>query len=228
MDPPESIDFQELERELAVAVAADEKYKRENDAKFRAIHQKVSSYEEFRDLVLAANLKPLEKKDKIGTERKQPWNPAATVSGPTKESDCSVSQASEAEPKNAFEFTREWRRWGMDKRYDFLLQLGAEKLSQLFPAEICSGLLGEFITSLEEKFQSVHQAEVLKILQSLTKTKRFDLNLIFLSRSEKESCKKLFIRLMEVHEMNHEDAMSERDKLFTNVMALYKVSDPRH
>lgn len=42
------IDFHALEKELQEAVAADEKYQRENDAKFRAVRQKVASYEEFR------------------------------------------------------------------------------------------------------------------------------------------------------------------------------------
>ena len=42
------IDVRKLERELARAVEADRKYSRENDAKFRAVHQKVATYEEFR------------------------------------------------------------------------------------------------------------------------------------------------------------------------------------
>ena len=42
------IDFSKLEDELDAAVRADEKYWRENDAKFRAVAQKVDSYEEFR------------------------------------------------------------------------------------------------------------------------------------------------------------------------------------
>ena len=45
---------------------ADEKYLRENDAKFRAVNQRVGSYEEFRDIVSAAHLKPLERKDITG------------------------------------------------------------------------------------------------------------------------------------------------------------------
>ena len=44
----DKVDFDKLEREVYAAVAADEKYQRENDAKFRAVHQKVGSYEEFR------------------------------------------------------------------------------------------------------------------------------------------------------------------------------------
>jgi hypothetical protein len=42
------IDFKALEKELQAALAADEKYKRENAAKLRAVEQRVPSYEEFR------------------------------------------------------------------------------------------------------------------------------------------------------------------------------------
>ena len=42
------LDFGKLERELDSAVEADKRYWRENDAKFRAVNQKVGSYEEFR------------------------------------------------------------------------------------------------------------------------------------------------------------------------------------
>ncbi|KAM9844198.1 dynein axonemal assembly factor 19 isoform 2-T2 [Aulostomus maculatus] len=68
------IDFSALERELQAAVESDRKYRQENDAKLRAVAQKVASYEEFRDLVLSSHLKPLEKNDK-NFARKQPWNP---------------------------------------------------------------------------------------------------------------------------------------------------------
>ena len=43
-----SIDVDKVERELVTALEADRKYSRENDAKFRAVHQKVATYEEFR------------------------------------------------------------------------------------------------------------------------------------------------------------------------------------
>lgn len=48
MEKSDIIDFSALEKELARALEADKKYQRENDAKFRAIHQKVATYEEFR------------------------------------------------------------------------------------------------------------------------------------------------------------------------------------
>ena len=45
---PQFIDVDKLERELSSALEADRKYSRENDAKFRAVNQKVATYEEFR------------------------------------------------------------------------------------------------------------------------------------------------------------------------------------
>ena len=66
MNDDEGIDFRKLEKELALAVEADAKYNRENDAKFRAVEQRVASYEEFRDIVCAAHLKPLDRKDITG------------------------------------------------------------------------------------------------------------------------------------------------------------------
>ncbi|XP_041634364.1 coiled-coil domain-containing protein 103 [Cheilinus undulatus] len=70
------INFSALERELQGAIESEQKYKRENEAKLRAVNQKVS-YDQFRDLVLSCHLRPLEKKDKDGAPRKQPWNPVA-------------------------------------------------------------------------------------------------------------------------------------------------------
>lgn len=42
------IDFAALERELSSAIESERRYKRENDAKLRAVDQNVASYEQFR------------------------------------------------------------------------------------------------------------------------------------------------------------------------------------
>ena len=42
------VDFNKLEQEVTSAMEAEAKYYRENDAKFRAINQRVATYEEFR------------------------------------------------------------------------------------------------------------------------------------------------------------------------------------
>ena len=44
----EAIDVERVEKELVSALAADRKYSRENDAKIRAVTQRVATYEEFR------------------------------------------------------------------------------------------------------------------------------------------------------------------------------------
>ncbi|XP_039682129.1 coiled-coil domain-containing protein 103 isoform X1 [Perca fluviatilis] len=71
------IDFSALESELRAAVESEQRHERENAAKLRAVSQRGTSYNQFRDLVLSCHLKPLEKKDKEGAPRKQPWNPVA-------------------------------------------------------------------------------------------------------------------------------------------------------
>lgn len=47
-DDDKAIDFKKLEKELTNAVEDEARYWRENDAKFRAVHQKVATYDEFR------------------------------------------------------------------------------------------------------------------------------------------------------------------------------------
>ena len=46
--PTTTVNVEKLKKELWAARKAEETYQRENDAKFRAIRQKVASYEEFR------------------------------------------------------------------------------------------------------------------------------------------------------------------------------------
>lgn len=46
------IDYKNLEEELHAALATDELYKLQNDAKIRAIEQAVPTYEHFRQMVI--------------------------------------------------------------------------------------------------------------------------------------------------------------------------------
>ncbi|XP_069490354.1 coiled-coil domain-containing protein 103 isoform X2 [Ambystoma mexicanum] len=242
MEGSDAIDFSALERELQAAVAADEKYQRENDAKFRAVHQKVASYEEFRDIVLASHLRPLERKDKIGGKRNQPWNSCAMPSGPQQNCVGELSQEFTLEPKTAAEFHRDWRRClqGATERYQFLMRLGATTLGRIFHADLAFGLLGELLTTLAENIQIADHTVVIQILQSLSTTRRFDLNLDFLSMSEKESCRHLFQKLRgRVHAEVGTDREAEANMQFSHetgqvydehvqeldkLMTLYKVT----
>lgn len=48
MEADGALDLGALHRELRAALAADKKHAREDEAKFRAVRQRVGSYEEFR------------------------------------------------------------------------------------------------------------------------------------------------------------------------------------
>ncbi|XP_013407380.1 coiled-coil domain-containing protein 103 [Lingula anatina] len=195
----DKIDFDKLEQELSAAVTADERYWRENDAKFRAVNQKVATYDEFRDIVLAAHLKPLEKTDKIQQDRfKQPWNTIADSASlsSSNTSDTDTLQKMEIKiPNNGHEFAQSWRRHcktSQDK-LNYLRHIGSKNLQAIFKAEISFGLLGEIIDALLNDLSD--NIFVVEVLESLTLAGRFGLSLTFLSSSEKENCEKLFSKL---------------------------------
>ncbi|CAM4716509.1 unnamed protein product [Caretta caretta] len=197
MEETGAIDFCALERELQAAVAADEKYQRENDAKFRAVHQKVASYEEFRDIVLASHLKPLEKKDKMGKKKNLLWNSYATQANGKQDREMELAQGWDGLPETSADFYRYWRRClkSGQERYQFLFQLGGKDLGRIFQADVGFGLLGEFLVVLAEHACREDREAVLQILQSLSGTKRFGLNVALLSQVEKDSCRDLFGKL---------------------------------
>ncbi|KAH0626952.1 hypothetical protein JD844_002270 [Phrynosoma platyrhinos] len=195
------IDFRALEKELEQAIASDEKYKRENDAKFRAVRQKVASYEEFRDIVRASHLKPLEKMDKMGSKRSLLWNSCALKSNCKQESDVELPQELEQLPATSAEFYRDWRRCmkSSQQRYQLLLQLGPQTLGHIFQTDLAFGLLGEFLAVLKENVCIKDQNSVLEILESFAGTKRFGLNIELLSEQEWEVCRELFKKLQKMN-----------------------------
>ncbi|CAH1401131.1 unnamed protein product [Nezara viridula] len=70
------IDFKMLESDAQKACEGEKLYWIRNDAKMRAATGKPIEYDEFRQIVDAAHLKPLEKKDAIRCgDMKTVWNP---------------------------------------------------------------------------------------------------------------------------------------------------------
>ncbi|NWI95436.1 CC103 protein, partial [Pitta sordida] len=179
------------------ALAEDERREREGEAKLRALRQRVPGYREFRDIVLASHLKPLEKKDRLGERRNVLWNPCAAPARAAPPCPEEIPQELAHLPGTALELHRDWRRClktGTEK-YQFLLELGGEALGRIFQADVGFGLLGEFLTVLAENIQPGDRAAVLHILHSLAGTERFGLNLELLSPSERERSRDLFQRL---------------------------------
>nr|KAG5713711.1 hypothetical protein BaRGS_024338 [Batillaria attramentaria] len=190
----DKLDFNKLQRELDAAVAMDAKYWRENDAKIRAVtEQKVATYDEFKDLVAASHLKPLDKGlhlDNIGGNTKQLWNSAAARHEP--QTDVPRTQAQPAQegmkvPKSGQEFARDWQRHykTAEQRYTYLLNTGAPQLRHIFKTEVSFGLLGDILAALMA-FPVEDASTVLDILDSLQASSRFSLSLQFLSKKEKD------------------------------------------
>ncbi|XP_059127885.1 coiled-coil domain-containing protein 103 isoform X1 [Peromyscus eremicus] len=198
MEKNDAINFKTLEKELQAALAADEKYKRENAAKLRAVEQRVPSYEEFRGIVLASHLKPLEQKDKVRGKRTVPWNCHSTRERTFQDVATEIPQEkSPFQPATSAEFYRDWRRHlrSGPERYQALLQLGGPELGHLFQNDVGFGLLGELLVALAEHVKLSDRAAVLGILHSLASTGRFTLNLSLLSPAEREGCQRLFEKL---------------------------------
>lgn len=68
-------------------------------------------------------------------------------------------------------------------------------MGRIFQADLGFGLLGEFLAVLAENVCHEDRGAILQILQSLSGTKRFGLNVDLLSESEKESSRDLFRKL---------------------------------
>lgn len=194
-DIDDTLDFKSLEKELSHAIARDEKYQRENDAKFRAIHQKVQSYEEFRDIVEASHLKPLDKEDKLGGMSYQKWN--AMSSNKAGEPETVMSQINKEpikQPQTSGEFLRTWKRQcsTMEAKYSFLLSIDHPVLCKCFVVE-CP--LGEIISCLNSNAKKSNADKILPVLDVMRKAKRFRLLLDFLSTTEQKQLKDIFENL---------------------------------
>ncbi|XP_054449261.1 coiled-coil domain-containing protein 103 [Pteronotus mesoamericanus] len=241
MERNDIIDFKALEKELQAALTADEKYQRENAAKFRAVEQRVASYEEFRGIVLASHLKPLERKDKLGGKRTVPWNCHTTQGMTSQDETVEISQEKMIlQPETSAEFYRDWRRYLQSgpERYQALLQLGGPKLGQLFHMDVGFGLLGELLVALADHVRPADRLVVLGILRSLASTRRFALNLSLMSHAERESCKGLFQKLQAMgtprptmgglsqEEQGLEEqpgGLQEEERLLQELLELYQV-----
>ncbi|CAG2217782.1 Coiled-coil domain-containing protein 103 [Mytilus edulis] len=194
----ESLNFEKLEKELHAAVDADQRYWRENDAKFRAVHQKVATYDEFRDIVKASHLKPLEKGDKMeSVQFNQPWNVAAAKNSETEQSEMGQIDKNKNIPKTGQEFVQYWRRYlkSLGEQYIYLISIGGDNLAHIFKTEISFGLLGDIVKALENKIVESDNEKVVQILEGLSQTNRFSLSVQFLSTQEKDLCNTLFDKL---------------------------------
>ena len=203
-----NIDVEKLQNQVKKEVLAEQKYWRENDAKLRAIEQRVPTYEDFRQIVLASHLKPLDKGETLRDDKgqistKKVWNSVANEANVSSQ----ISDQIEAQnhlnyvnikPKNSLEFVKIWRQLNSntESEWNFLTNIGNELMLKIFTPEINGDILGKFLILFEFKLTQNYTKQDIDFIVSLLKMfvtcKRFSLNLMFLKDTEIDACKRLF------------------------------------
>ncbi|XP_014468141.1 PREDICTED: coiled-coil domain-containing protein 103-like [Dinoponera quadriceps] len=199
------IDYRSLEEELHAALAADELYKLQNDAKLRAVEQGVPTYEHFRQMVNAAHLKPLDRNDmkpKIGVQ----WNPVTDSIGyPIVSATSKKSQRVrederniKAKPLEACEdFLRCWKTTeDYSERFTYVWYLRHVLQTRIFRVEIPTFFLGDFMNTCLHYVSKVDDVtQIAELLSILSTCGRFDLAVCFMTKNEQATCKQLFQQL---------------------------------
>ncbi|XP_037084798.1 coiled-coil domain-containing protein 103-like [Pollicipes pollicipes] len=203
----DDINFVELERELRSAIEQDERRALQNDAKLRAVQQRVGSYDEFRELVKAAHLRPLGRRDTLAAaaDRGPVWNSLTTagatymnqvrwlVCGPLALRFGRVTGQLVRDCLAA----RNWPTGVAGRSRHLLRAMGAAALGHVLRAEIPAGLLGEVLhTLLAFTPTTAEVVLVVQLLQAMSEAKRFNLSLQFLSSQEKKTCEQLMEKLL--------------------------------
>ena len=138
----------------------DERYWRENDAKFRAVAQN-ATYEQFEDIVKASHLKPLDKKDKSpnAKSRSSIWNSISLAGKKSGSENAAATHAQksgntglhptsvgkQAGIKNIDEFYSLWRCLEIEERIDLVSEVGEDNIARIFSMETPPELLGDML-----------------------------------------------------------------------------------
>lgn len=192
------IDLRKLATNFANEKSKEDRYWQRNDAKFRAVHQRCTNYDEFRQIVEAAHLRPLDRNETLNLERRPiAWNQPAA-----KDSSDDIVLPSELTgqypirfltPKNLTEFLQQWRRIRNEMKFNYLHQL--DNLDKLFLIDIPTDFLHELFL-LYQSNNSLDDAElIVNILCYLIKSKRFELMKSFLTEQNHFELDQLFSRL---------------------------------
>lgn len=218
------IDIKKLQNQLKSEILTENKYMTENNAKLRAVEQRISTYEDFRQIVLASHLKPLEKyechRDQMKSSNKI-WNSIANSNSDSFEiSTIEVINSKDfinTDPKTNVEFLKIWKEldnycFSERCKWNFLKNLGTEKIRHLFRFEINGDLLGTFLSLFREKIQSNNEYEqkkndidfIFELLKIFPKSNRFGLSVMFLTKDQIEDCKQVFDYL-DKHKLNIND-----------------------
>jgi hypothetical protein len=231
-----TVDYNKIQNEVKNAVKAEQRYWTENDAKFRAIAQHVPTYEDFRQIVLASHLKPLDKGESFQenmTKGNKVWNSIADsnkIQTNIKDDEMIASNKSDlvnSKPKNNLEFLKTWRKLDENNdaniKWEFLKKLDTNSLHQL--CQLNGELLGRFLTIFAEKIKEISEEAIsvndnllyfniiLEMLQQFSICNRFELNKMFLKNEEVHSCKSI-LRFIEKSKLVGDDELKKLESAY--------------
>ncbi|XP_057369596.1 coiled-coil domain-containing protein 103-like [Daphnia carinata] len=200
------VSFAQLEKDLISALESDARNQVENDAKLRAISQRVS-YDEFRDIVHGAHLKPIASSSHpySKTQKGRIWNNIA-LAKKSQELESSEARKSMLIPANNFglnqlpisaQFLNSWQQSDKKSRLLILYKIGPTGLNNIFTIDMPTALLGEIFEALLCFNNPITDVvAVIKLMEALTKIKRFNLIVHFLNASERAICQQLIHKLL--------------------------------
>jgi len=131
-----------MQRDMLGALDYDQKKQQVNDAKLRAVKQRVE-YDDFEKLVLGAHLKPIKPKTQHGVDTSKPFDcfvlpkyEAKPAIGPAMPAAAAPPAA--ALPKTSNEFLRIWRRQlkTPEERFAYIRKMEPESLPGIFRTEL--------------------------------------------------------------------------------------------
>ena len=191
-----------LQRDMLGALEHDQKKQQVNDAKLRAVAQRVE-YDDFEKLVLGAHLKPVKPRSQHSADVSKAFDhfvlpkydpqPAA---GPAVRP-VAPAPATAAPPKNSNDFTRTWRRQCKTsaEKFEYLRSVEPETLPLLFRTELEPATFDGIATALREcvllpakedpAAATPHVAWLGQLLQQISRINRFELTLDF---ADKGAC----------------------------------------
>ncbi|KAK9507135.1 hypothetical protein O3M35_007051 [Rhynocoris fuscipes] len=191
------INFKSLEQELQTALEKDKLYWQQNDTKIRASQDHRLTYDEFRELVNGAHLKPLDKHDKMNSDKiKTIWNPVCA-----KKKNQDIDRKTEMDQQSSFtenehSCCKTWtsvirrlkEKESPQARYQWLKSIGNPELKKAFANGIPVGVLGEILEALATFPPETNDiVSVVRIMDALADSERFRLSLEFLSCAERDT-----------------------------------------
>ena len=136
-----------LQKDMLAALDADQKKEQLNDAKLRAVAQKVE-YEDFEKLVLGAHLRPVKPRSQKSADVSKPFAgfvmpkydgaSSSSAKAPPRAAAAPAAPTTPALPSSSSDFLRAWRRQCKTpaERYAYLRRLEPESMPLLFRAEL--------------------------------------------------------------------------------------------